>query len=80
MIVKNEAHIIEKCLERIWKYIDYYVINDTLSTDDTVGVIKSFFDGKGIKGEIVEHEFRKCECHGEEWKVYDFFHFGAIKK
>lgn len=52
MIVKNEAHVIEQTLECMLKYIDYYVISDTGSTDDTMNVIKNFFDKHNVKGEI----------------------------
>ena len=51
MIVKNEAHVIKSTLESIYKYIDYYVISDTGSTDNTKNIIKTFFDSKEIKGE-----------------------------
>ena len=52
MIVKDESHIIKETLESVVKYIDYYVISDTGSTDDTISIIKNFFDEKGISGEI----------------------------
>jgi len=60
MIVKNEAHIIEKTLENICHYvpISYWVISDTGSTDDTKEIIHRFFDKKGIKGELVEHAWK----------------------
>lgn len=57
MIVKNEAPNIERCLESVAKYIDYYVICDTGSTDNTKEIIKNFFDKKGIPGEILDHEW-----------------------
>ena len=76
MIVKNEAHIISETLECVYKYIDYYVINDTGSTDNTVEVIKTFFDSKNIKGEIIVHEFRSCKCHTGIYKTRSYFHFG----
>lgn len=57
MIVKNEEHIIKETLESVSKYIDYYVISDTGSTDDTINVIKGFFDEKGISGEIYHDEW-----------------------
>ena len=55
MIVKNEAPNIEECLRSVVKYIDYYVIADTGSTDNTKEIIKTFFDSHGIKGEILDH-------------------------
>lgn len=60
MIVKNEAHILEKTLENICQYIPitYWVISDTGSTDDTKQIIQSFFAKKNIKGELVEHEWK----------------------
>lgn len=54
MIVKDEASNLERCLSSVAPYIDYYVICDTGSTDNTKEVIRSFFDKKGIKGEILD--------------------------
>lgn len=52
MIVKNEEHCIKATLESVYPFIDYYVISDTGSTDNTKKIIKDFFDKKGINGEI----------------------------
>lgn len=60
MIVKNESHIIHECLNSIYKYIDYWVISDTGSTDGTQDIIKNFFAEKGISGEL----------HQDEWKNF----------
>ena len=59
MIVKNESVIIRDTLENIIAHVplDYYVISDTGSDDNTVDIIKQFFDEKGIQGEI----------HHDEW-------------
>jgi len=52
MIVKNESHIIERCFNSIKDYIDYWVITDTGSTDNTPKIIESYFKKHGIKGEL----------------------------
>lgn len=52
MIVKNEAHVIERCLASVLPVIDYWVIVDTGSTDGTQQKIQDFFDRNGIDGQI----------------------------
>ena len=54
MIVKNESHIIHECLNSVYKDIDYWVIVDTGSTDNTKEIITNFFKEKGIPGELHE--------------------------
>ena len=46
MIVKDESHIIEETLNNITSQLDldYWVISDTGSTDNTKEIIKSFFE------------------------------------
>ena len=57
MIVKDEAHIIKETLDSILKYIDYWVICDTGSTDNTKSLIIEYFKEKNIKGELFEHKW-----------------------
>ena len=54
MIVKDEEHIITTCLESVYKHIDRYDITDTGSSDKTKEIIKTFFEEKGIPGEVHE--------------------------
>ena len=58
MIVKNESDIILECLSSLYKLIDYWVIADTGSTDNTKELITNFFKEKNIPGEIVDHEWK----------------------
>lgn len=59
MIVKNESAIIESTLANICEKmsIDYWVICDTGSTDNTKELITDFFKLKNIKGELYEDEW-----------------------
>lgn len=57
MIVKNESKIIKECLNSIVDYIDYWVICDTGSTDCTQDIIKTFFEERGISGELHEDKW-----------------------
>ena len=52
MIVRDEAHVVCEALASVAGYIDYWVIVDTGSTDDTIAVIETFFRERGIAGEI----------------------------
>lgn len=40
MIVKNEAHVIRRCLESALPFVDRFVIHDTGSTDGTLEIIR----------------------------------------
>jgi glycosyltransferase involved in cell wall biosynthesis len=57
-ICKNEAHCVLNLLESTYKFIDYWVVCDTGSTDRTKEVIKEFFDSKNIPGELYVDEFQ----------------------
>lgn len=61
IIVKNEAKVIERMLSTVWPILDYYVVVDTGSTDGTQEIVKKFFEGKGIPGEVIQHEWKNFE-------------------
>lgn len=59
MIVKNESHLICDTLKNICENValDYWVISDTGSTDNTIELIENFFAEKKIPGEIIIHQW-----------------------
>lgn len=52
MIVKNEAAVIQRCLESVRGLVDYWVISDTGSDDDTKDLIRT--ELKDVPGELHE--------------------------
>ena len=57
MIIKNESKIITRLLDSLLFFIDYYVICDTGSTDNTIEVLEEYFKDKEIKGKIIQKKF-----------------------
>ncbi|MGE8610121.1 MAG: glycosyltransferase [Acinetobacter baumannii] len=57
MIVRNEAHVIIQTLKNICQHIpiNYWVISDTGSTDNTAQLIQDFFKEQQIPGELLFH-------------------------
>jgi lipopolysaccharide biosynthesis regulator YciM len=58
MIVKNESKIITRLFDSVLSIIDSYCICDTGSTDDTIDIIKTYFEEKKIIGKVFEEPFR----------------------
>jgi tetratricopeptide (TPR) repeat protein len=58
MIVKNESHVITRCIRSFAPLADYYIICDTGSTDNTIELIKKTAGDLGLKGEVLEHPWR----------------------
>jgi glycosyltransferase involved in cell wall biosynthesis len=58
MIVKNETKVLKRCFDTLYPLIDYWVICDTGSTDGTQEFIKSYWEKKGISGELHQHEWK----------------------
>ena len=57
MIVKDESKIIERCLNSVKSSIDYWVICDTGSSDETKEIITNFFKKYNIPGELHEDKW-----------------------
>ncbi len=55
LIVKNEAAVVRRLLASVSPYLSYYVICDTGSEDETLGLILQCFGEHGVEGEV--HEF-----------------------
>ena len=64
MIVKNESHVIRRCLAAVRDYIDYWVIVDTGSTDGTQQIIQDFM--KGYPGKLYERPWENFEHNRNE--------------
>jgi glycosyltransferase involved in cell wall biosynthesis len=56
MIVKNEAEVIRRCLDSVSAIIDYWVIVDTGSTDNTQQIIREHL--KNVPGELHERPWQ----------------------
>lgn len=61
MIMKNESHVLLRCLNSIAEFIDYFTVVDTGSTDSSKQIIKDFFEQKNIPGQILDHPFVNFE-------------------
>jgi glycosyltransferase involved in cell wall biosynthesis len=58
MIVKNESHVIERCLDSVKPLIDYLLIQDTGSTDSTIEIIESWMISNNISGTVFREEWK----------------------
>lgn len=66
MIVKNEAHVIKRCLDSVRPLIDFVYVEDTGSSDGTQQIIFDWLKQAGIPGEVVDvpwHDFAHNRSH-----------------
>ena len=61
MIVKNEMANLKRCLDSVVGYVDCWVIGDTGSSDGTQDFIQSYFNERGIPGELHTFPFINFE-------------------
>ena len=55
MIVKNEANNLERLFASLYKYIDYFVISDTGSTDQTIEILYDLGKLYNVPGKVLSH-------------------------
>jgi hypothetical protein len=58
MIVKNESKIITRLFDSLLQIIDFWIISDTGSTDNTREIIISYFKEKNIQGHLCKHAWK----------------------
>ena len=68
MIVKNESKIITRLFDSVLPIIDCFCICDTGSTDNTVEIINTYFNNKGIPGKVVVEPFKNF-CHNRNFAL-----------
>lgn len=68
MIVKNESSVIERNLRSVYDHIDYWVIVDTGSEDDTIEIIKNYL--KDIPGQLIESPWVNFSYNRNEALAY----------
>jgi len=61
MIVKDEATVIERCLNSLLGFIYAIVICDTGSTDNTIEIIEKWKEKNSVPGVILRHEWKNFE-------------------
>jgi len=69
MIVKDEAHIIERCLCSVKPLIDKVLIVDTGSSDNTIQVINDWMKKNEVEGKVIK----------EPWKNFAYNRSFALK-
>jgi tetratricopeptide (TPR) repeat protein len=58
MIVKNEAHVVTRCLDSVRPLIDYVLVEDTGSADGTQSVIQGWMRRNDVPGLVIEEPWR----------------------
>jgi glycosyltransferase involved in cell wall biosynthesis len=53
LIVKDESHVIGRCLDSVKRLIDYVLIVDTGSTDNTIEVIEHWLKTNNLPGQVI---------------------------
>jgi glycosyltransferase involved in cell wall biosynthesis len=70
IIVKDESHVIERCLNSVKPIIDWVQIVDTGSTDNTIETIQNWIKNNNIEGEVIT----------EPWQNFAYNRTFALEK
>ena len=68
MIVKNESKIIIRCFESLKSIVDYIIVTDTGSSDNTVELMNKYLVDNNIEGKI----------YYEPWKNFGYNRTNSI--
>jgi glycosyltransferase involved in cell wall biosynthesis len=58
LIAKNEAHVITRCIDSALPLVDFVLVVDTGSTDDTPRIVRKYLDDKKLPGEVIHEPWR----------------------
>lgn len=58
MIMRDEAAIVRRCLDSVRPLVDYVLVVDTGSRDDSADVVRSWLAEAGIRGEVINAPWR----------------------
>lgn len=58
MIVKNESPVILRCLRSMRLLLDYALVVDTGSTDETREIVRKYLLEEGLPGEVIDEPWR----------------------
>lgn len=71
MIMKDEAKVLPRLLKSVLTVVDGYYIVDTGSSDNSIQIVKDFFDKHGIQGEIIVDTTCVETIDGKTLFIYD---------
>ena len=57
-IVKDESHVIVRCLDSIINIATSYLICDTGSTDNTSELITDYMKNKNVPGQVIHKKWK----------------------
>jgi glycosyltransferase involved in cell wall biosynthesis len=77
-MVKNESHVIKRCIDSVANIATSYLIGDTGSTDGTPGIIEAYTKEKGIPGEVL-HKSWVNYCYNRSYIMDQAYTHGKAR-